>query len=264
MPAPESQQLVGLERAGRMARLTIRRPDVSNCLSFDTLTQFRAHVAALAKDKDCWVVIVMGEGEKAFCAGADLKERATMPLERVPLFVQSIRALMDEVAELPMPTIAAVNGFAFGGGMELMLACDLRIASASATMGLTEVTLAIIPGAGGTQLLPRLIGRAKAKELILTGKRITAAEAAAMGLVNEVVEGARLAARAGELAAAIAANGPLAVRAAKRAVDVGCEMALADGLRHEFQCYESILPTKDRVEALAAFREKRKPNFRGE
>ena len=263
MPAPESQQLVGLERAGRMARLTIRRPDVSNCLSFDTLTQFRAHVAALTKDKDCWVVIVTGRGEGVL-RGADLKERATMPLERVPLFVQSIRALMDEVADLPMPTIAAVNGFAFGGGMELMLACDLRVASASATMGLTEVTLAIIPGAGGTQRLPRLIGRAKAKELILTGKRITASEAAAIGLANEVVEGARLAARADELAAAIAMNGPLAVRAAKRAVDVGCEMALPDGLRHESQCYESILPTKDRVEALAAFREKRRPNFRGE
>jgi enoyl-CoA hydratase/carnithine racemase len=260
----EHQDLVTLERAGRAARITIRRPSVLNCLSFDTLAQFRARVAEAASDPNCWVVIVTGEGETAFCAGADLKERAAMPLERVPLFVQSIRALMDEVAALPMPTIAAVNGFAFGGGMELMLACDLRIASSSAKMGLTEVTLAIIPGAGGTQRLPRLIGEARAKELILTGRRISAAEAASMGLVNEVVEPERFDARVREVAAEIVGNGPLAVRAAKRAIDGGSGLRLAEGLRHEFQCYESILPTKDRVEALAAFREKRKPNYLGE
>lgn len=264
MMAGAPAEFVRLEREGALARLAIARPDVSNCLSFDTLSQFRAHVAALARERDVRCVVITGSGDKAFCAGADLKERATMPLDRVPLFVASIRALMDEVEALPMPTIAAVNGFAFGGGMELMLACDLRLAASTATMGLTEVGLAIIPGAGGTQRLPRLIGRARAKELILTGRRIAAAEAHRIGLVNEVLEPARLATRAAEVAAEIAANGPLAVRAAKRAIDRGGEMPLLEGLRYEFECYETILPTKDRVEALEAFREKRKPNYRGE
>lgn len=259
-----SEALVRRASDGRVATLTIHRPEVSNCLSFETLTQFRAHVAELSKERDCWAVVVTGAGEKAFCAGADLKERATMPLERVPEFVKSIRALMDEVEALPMPTIAAVNGFAFGGGVELMLACDFRIASSSATMGLTEVSLAIIPGAGGTQRLPRLIGRARAKELILTGRKITAEEAHRVGFVNEVVEPSRLPDRVRALAAEITANGPLAVRAAKRAIDGGCEMPLTQGLEHEAACYATILPTRDRVEALQAFREKRKPDYRGE
>lgn len=259
-----SSELVRCERDGHVARLVIQRPEVANCLSFDTLTQMRAHVADLSRDRGVRAVTITGAGDKAFCAGADLKERATMPLERVPLFVQSIRALMDEVEALPMPTIGAVNGFAFGGGTELLLACDLRIAADHAQLGLTEVTLAIIPGAGGTQRLPRLIGRAKAKELILTGRKITAAQAQAIGLVNDVVPGAQLSARVAEVAAEIAANGPLAVRAAKRAVDRGGEMPLLEGLRYEFECYETILPTKDRVEALTAFREKRKPQYRGE
>jgi enoyl-CoA hydratase/carnithine racemase len=263
MQAKESGQLVILEREGRVAKLTINRPDVSNCLSFDTLTQFRAHAAALAKDGGVWAVILTGAGEKAFCAGADLKERATMPIERVPEFVASIRALMDEVEALPMPTIAAVNGFAFGGGMELMLACDLRIASSSATMGLTEVSLAIIPGAGGTQRLPRLVGKAKAKELILTARRISADEAMRAGVVNDVVEPAKLAEKVNSIAGEICANGPLAVRAAKRAIDRGSELPIIDGLRVEAECYTTILHTQDRVEALNAFREKRKPNYRG-
>lgn len=256
--------LVRLERDGAVARLTIDRPEVANCLSFDTLAQMRARVGELARAQDVRVVVITGAGEKAFCAGADLKERATMPLEKVPQFVASIRALMDEVEALPMPTVAAVNGVAFGGGTELLLACDLRIAAAHAQLGLTEVSLAIIPGAGGTQRLPRLIGRARAKELILTGRRISAQEAERIGLVHAVVDADGLSARVAAVVSEIAANGPLAVRAAKRAIDAGCEKPLAEGLRVEAECYESILPTKDRVEALQAFREKRKPQFRGE
>jgi enoyl-CoA hydratase/carnithine racemase len=260
----QQKELVSLERDGGIVLLTIRRPEVSNCLSFDTLLQFRSHVAAIARDARVRAVIVRGEGEKAFCAGADLKERTTMPLDRVPLFVQSIRALMDEVEALPMPVIAAINGFAFGGGTELLLACDIRLAASTATLGLTEVTLAIIPGAGGTQRLPRLIGRARAKELILTGRKIGADEALRIGLVSEVVAPAELLNRARAVAAEVAANGPLAVRAAKRAIDRGCEMPLPEGLRYEFECYETILPTRDRVEALKAFAEKRKPLYQGE
>jgi enoyl-CoA hydratase/carnithine racemase len=257
-------ELVRLERSGPVARITIARPEVANCLSFDALARFREHVAALAREREVRAVVLTGEGEKAFCAGADLKERATMPMEKVPLFVSSIRALMDEVEALPMPTVAAVNGVAFGGGTELLLACDLRIAAEHAQLGLTEVSLAIIPGAGGTQRLPRLVGRARAKELILTARRISAAEAHRIGLVNEVVPAAELAARTDAVVAEIAAHGPLAVRAAKRAIDLGGEEPLRRGLEIEAECYRSILPTQDRLEALAAFREKRKPVYRGE
>lgn len=187
-----------------------------------------------------------------------------MPTERVPDFVRNIRGLMDDVENLPQPTIAAVNGFAFGGGTELMLACDLRVAIPEAKFGLTETTLAIIPGAGGTQRLPRLIGKSRAKDLILTGRRLGAAEAAGMGLVNRVAGPEGLAACATEVAEAIAANGPVAVRAAKAAVDQGCEVPLEQGLKIEAACYERVIPTQDRLEALAAFAEKRPPVYRGE
>jgi enoyl-CoA hydratase/carnithine racemase len=187
-----------------------------------------------------------------------------MPAERVPLFVKNIRALMDDVAALPQPTIGVVNGVAFGGGTELLLACDLRIAAAHAELGLTEVSLAIIPGAGGTQRLPRLIGRTRAKELILTARKIGAAEAERIGLVNRVAPLEGLRATALAVARSIAANGPVAVRAAKDAIDGGADLPLAAGLEHEARCYERVLPTQDRLEALAAFAEKRKPVYRGE
>ena len=182
----------------------------------------------------------------------------------MPHFVRNIRALMDDVEALPQPTIAVVNGFALGGGTELMLACDLRVAAAHAQMGLTETTLAIIPGAGGTQRLPRLVGKSRAKDLILTGRKIDAGEAERIGLVNRVAPAVGLRARALELAACIAANGPVAVRAAKAAIDQGCEVSLAEGLEIEARCYERVLPTRDRLEALAAFAEKRRPVYQGE
>jgi len=170
---------------------------------------------------------------------------------------------MDEVEALPQPTIALVNGVAFGGGTELLLACDLRIAVAHAQLGLTETSLAIIPGAGGTQRLPRLIGKARAKDLILTARRIDAFEAERVGLVQRVVPEGQLAAVGLEVARQIAANGPVAVRAAKRAIDQGCDLPLAEGLELEKRCYEETLPTRDRLEALAAFAEKRRAEFTG-
>jgi enoyl-CoA hydratase/carnithine racemase len=156
-----------------------------------------------------------------------------------------------------------VNGFAFGGGTELLLACDLRVAAPHAELGLTETTLAIIPGAGGTQRLPRLVGRSRAKDLILTGRRIDAVEAERIGLVNRIAAPGRLRAAAVELARSIADNGPVAVRAAKSAIDRGSELPLEQGLAVEASCYERVLPTKDRLEALAAFAEKRKPRYVG-
>jgi enoyl-CoA hydratase/carnithine racemase len=261
---PREPGLVTLVREGDLAWLTLNRPEVMNCLSFPTLLRFRELLAELSGDLTVRCVLITGAGEKAFCAGADLKERRTMPAERVPWFVRNIRALMDDVEALPQPTIAVINGFAFGGGTELALACDLRVASAQAELGLTETTLAIIPGAGGTQRLPRLVGRSRAKDLILTGRRVSAAEALGFGLLNRVAPPGELRAAAREVAGAIAANGPVAVRAAKRAVDRGSELPLEQGLEEEARCYELVLGTKDRLEALAAFAEKRAPRYRGE
>jgi enoyl-CoA hydratase/carnithine racemase len=260
---PNEPGLVSLEREGDIAILTLRRPEVMNCLSFPTLKRLRRLCFELREDLSIRAVLITGEGEKAFCAGADLKERKTMPKDLVPNFVRNIARTMDDVEALPQPTIALVNGFAFGGGMELLLACDLRIAASHAQLGLTETSLAIIPGAGGTQRLPRLIGKARAKELILTARRFDAVEALAIGLVQSVVPADELLAAGMELALRIAANGPVAVRAAKRAIDEGTELPQSEGLAVEARCYELTLPTEDRLEALAAFAEKRKPVYKG-
>ncbi len=261
---PSEAGLVSAEREGDLVWLTIQRPEVMNCLSFPVLLRFRTLLEELAEDLSIRGLLITGAGDQAFCAGADLKERKHMPAERVPLFVRNIRALMDDVEAMPQPTIAVINGFAFGGGTELALACDLRVAAAQAEVGLTEVSLAIIPGAGGTQRLPRLIGKSRAKDLVLTGRKIGAAEAEEIGLVNRVAARGKLRETAIELARAIAANGPVAVRAAKAAIDGGSELPLARGLEHEARCYERVLGTKDRLEALAAFVEKRKPRYTGE
>jgi enoyl-CoA hydratase/carnithine racemase len=260
---PLEPALVSLRREGELAWLTLERPEVMNCLSFPTLKRLRTLLAELREDLSLRCLLVTGAGDKAFCAGADLKERKTMPLERVPHFVRNIRALMDDVEAMPQPTVAVINGFCFGGGTELALACDLRVAAAHAELGLTETALAILPGAGGTQRLPRLIGKSRAKDLILTARKLGAAEAERIGLVNRVARPGELVAAALELAAAIAANGPVAVRAAKDAIDGGVELPLAQGLEHEARCYERVLGTQDRLEALAAFAEKRTPRYVG-
>ncbi|MEM8714025.1 MAG: enoyl-CoA hydratase-related protein [Planctomycetota bacterium] len=260
---PDQPELVTMRRDGDLVWLTIDRPEVMNCLSFPTLKRFRTLLAELKDDLSIRCILITGAGERAFCAGADLKERKTMPAERVPDFVRNIRGLMDDVAAMPQPTVAVVQGFAFGGGTELMLACDLRIAAEEASFGLTETTLAIIPGAGGTQRLPRLIGASRAKDLILTGRKLDALEAERIGLLNRVAPRPELAAAAEQLAQTIAGNGPVAVRAAKDAIDRGTEAPIEEGLAIEATCYERVLPTQDRLEALAAFAEKRKPRFQG-
>jgi enoyl-CoA hydratase/carnithine racemase len=184
---------------------------------------------------------------------------------QVRRFLRTIRVVMSELENLPKPVIAAVNGLALGGGTELALACDIRVAAEGASLGLTETTLAIIPGAGGTQRLPRLIGRGRAKELIFTGRRVDAAEALAIGLVEYVVPADQLLAKATEIARRIADNtGPIAVAQAKFAINRGTEVDLETGLAIEAKAYEVVIPTQDRVEALAAFGEKRKPVFKGE
>jgi enoyl-CoA hydratase/carnithine racemase len=261
---PEDSDLVSCRRVGQLAWLTIERPEVMNCLSFPTLKRFRMLLEELREDPALRCILITGAGDRAFCAGADLKERYTMSEERVPDFVRNIRALMDDVESMPQPTVAVINGFAFGGGTELALACDLRVAVEDAVLGLTETSLAIIPGAGGTQRLPRLVGKSRAKDLILTARRFDAMEAESMGLVNRTAPKGDLVTVALEVAERISSNGPVAVRAAKEAIDRGCELPIEEGLAVEAECYARTLETTDRLEALAAFAEKRTPEYRGE
>ena len=176
-----NDQILLTEVHDQVAEITLNRPAVMNSLSFDLLWALKAKIAEIRFDSDIRVVIITGTGQRAFCSGADLKERATLSSMQVKEFIFTIRNLFTEIEQLNKPVIAAINGVALGGGTELALAADIRIASDSATMGLTETRLAIIPGAGGTQRLPRLVGKGKAKELIFTGRRIAAAEALSIG-----------------------------------------------------------------------------------
>jgi enoyl-CoA hydratase/carnithine racemase len=226
------------------------------------VAELRRLLAELNADPSVRVVVVTGVGDRVFCAGADLKERAAMSQADVEVFLGDLRALMDGLASMACPTIAAINGAAMGGGLELALACDMRVASSSAVMALPETSLAIIPGAGGTQRLPRLIGVARAKELIFSARRVDAQEAARIGLVNTVVAPDELMQKAHEIATQIAANGPLAVRLAKQALDGGIALELPQALDLERRCYTPTLQTEDRVEALRAFAEKRPAQFR--
>ncbi len=243
--------------------LTLNRPTVMNCLNFDLLYAIRDEIDAIQYRSDIRCVILTGAGEKAFCAGADLKERAGLTPNEVKKFILTIRNLLTSIQNLPMPVISAVNGIALGGGTEVALASDIRIASENATMGLTETRLAIIPGGGGTQRLPRVVGVAKAKELIFTGRRVGAAEALDIGLVNQVASSEGLMDACLDMAAMIAETGPIAVEMAKYAIDRGVETDLATGLAIESNAYRVTIPTEDRTEGLTAFREKRKPVYKG-
>jgi enoyl-CoA hydratase len=254
---------VVLERIDHLAIVKINRPEELNCFDYETLIQLEEIVNNLRLEREIRCVIFTGAGNKSFSAGADLKERKHLNETEVRRNVFKIRDVFTMVEELPQPTIAAINGYAFGGGFELALACDFRFAAEEARMGLTEVSLAIIPGAGGTQRLPRLVGISRAKELILTGRRITAQEAEAWGIVNGVVSQENLIDRAIELAQEVMKNGPLAVQQAKYAINFGSQVDQKTGLAIESKAYEVIIPTEDRLEALAAFNEKRTPNFKG-
>lgn len=255
--------LVLLHRDGSLATLEINRPEARNALSFPTLKLLREKLAELREDASVWAVVLTGAGDKAFCAGADLKERRSMSEAEVKEFVRNIRGTMDDIANLPQPTIAAMNGHAFGGGCEMALSCDLRLLASHAMIGLTETSLGIIPGAGGCVRLPRLVGAAKAKELILTAKRCSAEEAKSMGLVHETASAADFASATAAMVQSLLNNGPLALRAAKDAIDGSLDLTMDQALEHEAACYQRIIPTADRLEALAAFGEKRKPNFEG-
>ncbi len=258
----EENILLKEEKDG-IIRLTLNRPGVMNSLSFGLLRALQQEVEAIRFMPEVRVVIITGAGEKAFCSGADLKERATMSPAQVKEYILTIRNLFTAIEYLNKPVIAAVNGIALGGGTELALASDIRIVSKTALMGLTETRLAIIPGAGGTQRLPRLVGKGKAKELIFTGRRVGADEALSIGLANQICEPDQLLAEAGKMAAMILETGPIAIEQAKYAINYGLETDLSTGLAIESNAYWVCIPTQDRLEGLAAFREKRKPVYKG-
>ncbi len=258
-----AEELILKERDGQIVTLTLNRPEVMNSISFPLLLELKKHVEEIHFDNETRVVIITGAGNRAFCAGADLKERATMSETEVKRFIFTIRNLFTFIENLNKPVIAAVNGVALGGGTELALACDIRIASTNASMGLTETRLAIIPGAGGTQRLPRLIGRGKAKELIFTGRRVEAREALEIGLVNKICEPEELINEARKMAEMICETGPIAIQQAKYAINHGIETDINTGLAIESNAYWITIPTEDRLEGLKAFKEKRKPVYKG-
>lgn len=245
--------------------VTLNRPERMNALSRVLLEEIGAAFTQLAHDRDARVVILTGAGEKAFCAGADLKERQGMSENDVRGLLGLYRRSFGAIDECPKPVVAAINGVALGGGFEVALACDLRVAARGALVGLPETSLAIIPGAGGTQRLSRLVGPGRAKELILLAKKLPAEEALALGLVTAVADaGEPVIDAAKRLTASLASGAPLAFAAAMEAVDRGYEREFEAGLDLEHLCYERVLVSSDRREALAAFAEKRKPVYKGE
>lgn len=255
---------VKYEIENHIAYVKINRPEVLNCFDFETLSMLGEIIDAIHINKDVRVVILTGAGEKAFSAGADLKERKTLNDQQVRRNVKKIRDVFSAVASLSQPTIAAINGYALGGGFELALACDFRIAVSDTKLGLPETSMAIIPGAGGTQRLPRLVGEAKALELILTAKKMTAHEALECGALTKTVQHEKLMDECEELAGQLLTNGPVAVQQAKYAIRNGMNADVQTGMEMESKAYELTIPTKDRIEALNAFNEKRKPDFTGE
>jgi methylglutaconyl-CoA hydratase len=255
--------LVTVEREGSTVWLTMNRPDAANALSSALVAKLRDELAALATIPELTAVVLGGVEGKAFCAGADLKERLTMSLAETRAFLDDLGALVNTIADFPRPVIAALSGAALGGGLEIALACDFRLADASARLGLAEVRLGIIPGAGGTQRLSRLCGMAAAKELVLTGRRIEAEGALAMGLVSRVVPVGELRAAVMDLAAELSGTGPLALAQAKHAVTHGFDRPIGEALALERACYEQVLASEDRNEGLRAFAEKRPPRFSG-
>ena len=252
---------IDYKKEGKVAIFTINRPEAMNALNMETMRELREVLVDFRDDDELWVGIVTGAGEKAFCGGADIKD--TLPFMKEHSRAQW--AMPDSIMrglELWKPLVAAINGMALGGGLELALACDIRIAAENARLGTPEVTLGLIPGWGGTQRLPRAIPKCKAAELLLMGKLIDAQEAYRIGLVNQVVPQAEVLSTAKEWAEAICKAAPLAVRAAKEAMLRGCDMTLEDGLRLENALVAYVMATEDFTEGTTAFVEKRKPNYR--
>jgi enoyl-CoA hydratase/carnithine racemase len=243
--------------------ITLNRPARANALNTALAEELADAVTCAASDAACRCLIVTGAGERAFCAGADLKDRQGMDPAAWEVQHRALRAGAAALADCPLPVIAAVNGAAFGGGCELVLACDFAFAADHATFALPEVTLGIMPGLGATQRLPRVAGLPIAKQYLLTGRTFTAAQALVWGVVNEVHPPAALLPRAIAVAGEIAANAPLSVRYIKQAANATLETGLAEGMRIELDRNQALVDTEDRCEGIAAFNAKRRPEFKG-
>ena len=258
----ENAQVVLQEIRGRIAIVTINRPEKRNALDGQVRCAFLGVIDGLARDPNVRAIIVTGAGDKAFVAGADISEfEGRTPVDQFR--VMKLPTIFDAVERCPKPIIAAVNGFCLGGGMELALACDIRIASRGAKFGQPEVNLGIIPGGGGTQRLPRIVGLGAALRLILTGDLIDAAEAHRLGLVEEVVEGPALMERATQLAELIASKSPVAVAAAKEATRAAVSLPMSEGLKLETALFQLCFASEDKIEGVRAFMEKRPATFPG-
>ena len=257
----EPQVLLGVE--GHIAILTLNRPEAMNAMGHDLARDLEAALDRLEAAHEVRAVVATGAGDRAFSVGGDIKERGAMSLDERWEHALRLGRCFDRIETLPVPVIAAINGFCFGGGMEMAVACDLRIASERAEVGFLEVKLGVFPGAGGPARLTRLVGKGRAKLVLYTGRRFPAAEGLAMGLVERVVPQGRLMEEACALAAEIAANGPLAVRALKRLVDTCYEADLAASQELARALRRPLDHTADMLEGVRAFEQKRPPRFQG-
>ena len=255
-----------MSSAPSITKLILNRPK-ANAMGYEFVYTLQKKIDEINNSTDTRCVVVTSYSNKVFSAGADLKERATLTIQQTEEFVTLLRNTMNDLSTVKVPVIVAIEGVAVGGGLELALAGDIRIAGSNATIGLPETSLGIIPGAGGTQRLPRLTGISlgRAKQLIWTGRKITAEEAYQYGIVEEVVPAGTATDHAIELGKQIAKNGPIAIQASKEAIMKGLECpTMIEALEIERQCYAKTLPTKDRLEGLAAFKEGRPPKYKGE
>lgn len=257
-----ADQTVVTSIAGRVATVTINRPDQRNALNVATRAELIRAIDTLATDAEVRVMILTGAGDRAFVAGADIREfEGRTPVDQFK--IMSARSIYEAVEDLPKPVIAAINGYCLGGGCELAMACDIRIASDSARLGQPEVNLGILPGGGGTQRLPRLVGLGRALKLLYTGELVDAAEALRLGLVDEVVPADQLMVRAAALAETIATKSPVALRLIKEAARASQRTPLDEGLRHERTLFGLAFASADKAEGVKAFLEKRSPEFDG-
>lgn len=255
---------IDVERSGHVATITLNRPDVLNAFDTEHLKTLHEHIQRLSVDREVRAVILTGAGERAFAAGADISEMRSKSPTEAHEFAMLGQSVCLAIEAAPQPYIAAVNGYALGGGCEIALACDIRIASENAALGQPEVTLGIPPGWGGTQRLTRLIGPGLAREMIYTGRRVRADEAAQIGLVNAVYPLSDLMPKAREMATKIAANAPIAVRHSKDAIFRALDVELDTGLAYEANVFALSFDTHDQKEGMGAFLERRKAEFKGE
>jgi len=251
------------EKSEGIATITINRPQALNALNEETLLEISSRIADAKQDKNIKVVVITGAGDRAFCAGADLNVMKGAGAYKGMHLSQVGQKLTLEIEELEKPVIAVINGYALGGGLELAMACDLRIASENAKLGQPEVNVGLIPGWGGTQRLPRLVGKGKAKEMIFTGKRIDAKTAEQLGLVNKVVPLEQLKSTVKELASELMNKPPIAIELAKQLINNSTETDLKIGLTNEAEAFGVLASTEDFKEGVSAFLEKRKPRYKG-